>query len=338
MGAIKKATKGLGKRLTKISLITLLVLGLVAHLVNRNTDESIESLNGYHNNDSSGHHVKGEDGYYYEEEIQTELPYILGVGDDEHFTTEGIVYVTFLDVGQGDSIIIRSDDGVALIDAGSEKYAHRIIAYLEHSNVDFIDVVVATHPHADHIGGLIDVLGNFEVGVVYMPNAVHTTRTFERFIDRIEQNQIPIQFLSGGDIFELGVLEFAVFSPNEDHNDLNNMSLVLRMEHFTNSFLFAADAEELAEVDMINFGYNLTADVLKVGHHGSATSTTRDFLQAVNPTYAIIQTGDYNQFGHPHNTILNRLASAGVSVYRTDIHGNIRFYSDGFNLLYSTGR
>jgi len=252
-------------------------------------------------------------------------------------TTE--VLVSFLDVGQGDSILIQTENNVVLIDASWDRYSYRIIEYLGKYDIEFIDVVIATHPHADHIGGFPAVFEVFEVGTVYKPIAQHTTLTYFNFIESIIGNDIPISIISAGYEFELDGVIFSVVAPNsEGHGNLNNYSVVLHMQHYDVSFLFAGDAEVFSEVEMLLKDRHMAADVLKVGHHGSRTSTTPSFLKAVDPTYAVIQVGRGNQYGHPHNVVIDLLYDFGVVVYRTDIHGTVQMVSDGISIWTRTER
>ena len=351
-----RSNRRFGNRVTVVSLVVLVILGIAVHIVNNHynpdgamvyTEYDDYQTRHYYNKENPDSHDDSynHDSYRASSAIRPQY-HEYGTGRDEHFTPYGLVTVTFLDVGQGSSIVVHTDYGTVLIDASWDRYAYRIISYLESRGIDFIDMAVATHPHADHIGGFVTVFDAFGVGVIYKPNVTHTTRTFERFLDSIEYHQIPVHFASAGDIFMIGPVEFYVVSPStaERHmgehglySNLNNASVVINMTHFFNSFLFTGDAEREAEEAMIYHGRNLQADVLKVAHHGSQTSTTEAFLSAVSPKYAVIQVGGNNEHGHPHDAVSSRLARHGVNIFRTDIHGNVRFYSDGFNLLVVAG-
>ena len=241
------------------------------------------------------------------------------------------VRVHFIDVGQGDAILIQASTGeTVLIDAGVQE--HLVRNYLRSLGIRTIQYVVATHPHADHIGGIPSVLSSFEVENILMPDIVHDTGAFERLIDAIERENLRITVPQPQDVFYIGEVRFTVLAPIVTAGrNMNNHSIVLRMDYGNRSFIFTGDAERESEMDMVRSGFNLCADILKIGHHGSATSTTREFLQAVNPIAAVISVGRNNMYGHPTNSVLNLLKEKDIAIYRTDHHGTILMivYSDG---------
>ena len=251
--------------------------------------------------------------------------------------SDGEVAAHFIDVGQGDSVLIQTTQGNVLIDGGDANMGERVIEYLRNAGVNELEYVIATHPHSDHIGGLIPVLAEFPVGILIMPNVVHTSATFERFLDAIENNGVPIREPVVGSSFAVGEAIFTIVAPNStSYQDLNNYSVSLRMTLGSTAFLFTGDAEAQSEREMVL--NNLSADVLHVGHHGSNTSTIQEFLDAVAPSIAVISVGRDNSYGHPSNDILDRLDNAGVMVYRTDIDGHIVIKSDGATISVSTRR
>lgn len=249
------------------------------------------------------------------------------------------IIVTFLDVGQGDSILIRTAENAVLIDGGEHRARHVVTGYLNDAGITYICYVVATHPHSDHIGGLVTVLRDFEVGTLLMPDAVNETDTFLHFMDAIENHDIDVSIPAPGDVVTAGIIRLTVLAPPTGlhTSNINNHSIVLRMDYGATSFLFTGDAETASERQMLESGQNLRADVLKVGHHGSQTSTTEEFLAAVNPSIAVIQAGLNNRHGHPHAEIIERLESHGVQIFRNDLHGTIRMFTDGYQITMERG-
>jgi competence protein ComEC len=240
--------------------------------------------------------------------------------------------VHFLDVGQADCILIKTPlQKVILIDSGKNSHENTVVSYIKSQGIDTIDAVVGTHPHEDHIGGLDAVINNFDIGKIFMPKVSHTTKTFEDVLNAVKNKGLKVTTAFAGTNIEVDTnLKVEMLSPNsETYDDMNNYSAVIKLSYNNTSFLFTGDAESISEQEMISKGYDLKADVLKVGHHGSATSTTALFLNKVSPQYAIISVGKENSYGHPDNLILNRLKTFGVEVFRTDEAGTIIATSDG---------
>jgi len=248
--------------------------------------------------------------------------------------------VHFIDVGQGDSILIKSDNVVILIDGGPRSAGEKIVSYLKKAGISGIDLIIATHPHEDHIGGLIRVMEEFPVKEVMDPAVVHTTKTFENYLKTIDRKNIKFTEARAGTQrtyknVKLEILHPA--SPSSSH--LNNASVVAKLAFGSVSFLFTGDAEKEAEQEMLSRKESLKADILKVSHHGSRTSTTEEFLRAVSPKTAVIMCGAGNRYGHPHKETPEKLEKAGVKVYRTDLHGDIIITTDGdrFNIKKGQG-
>lgn len=240
--------------------------------------------------------------------------------------------VHFLDVGQGDSIFIElPTNETILIDASIKDASNKIINYLREENVSKIDYVFATHPHSDHIGGMSAVIKAFDIGQIYMPKAVTTTKTYENLLLTIKDKNLKIKAAKAGNtIIDTDDLKLVVLAPNQDsYESLNNYSIVLKLTYKEKSFLFMGDAETLSEKEITG---DIQADVLKVGHHGSRTSTSQAFLNKVNPSYAVISVGLNNDYKHPHQEVIDRLEKKNIKIYRTDQNGDIMFTTDGYNI------
>ena len=235
----------------------------------------------------------------------------------------------FIDVGQGDSILIQTSSQNILIDGGNR--GDTVVDYLISQGVDNLELIIGTHPHADHIGGLINVMEAIPVDEVIDPGVAHTTITFEDYLDIIDEKDIKFTEGRAGMTRDLGGgAELEIIHPvSPSSNHLNNASIVARITFGQISFLLTGDAESDAESEMLARDYILESTILKVGHHGSNTSTTQAFLNAVNPEVAVIMCGLDNTYGHPHEETLNKLSLANVSIYRTDLHGNVIIKTDG---------
>lgn len=244
--------------------------------------------------------------------------------------------VYFLDVGQGDCTILTQGDSAMLIDAGDNDKGTAVQSYLEYLGIEELDYAVLTHPDADHIGGADVVLYKFDCDTILMPDAQTDTRTYDDVIQAMNAKGESAVHPAPGDVYEFGDACFTILAPVDDYDDNNNNSIVLRLDHGDNSFLFTGDAENQAEEDILSTQADVDADVLKVGHHGSSTSTSDAFLAAVSPDYAVISCGEDNKYGHPHAETLNRLRENGITVYRTDEQGTIVAESDGQDITWSS--
>ena len=245
---------------------------------------------------------------------------------------EGDLQISYLDVGQGDASFLLLPDGkTILIDAGNPENGQEIIQYIRDTGTDTLDYVIATHPHADHIGGMAEVIQAFDVKNVYMPKKSHTSETFETLLDTIDEKGLAIETARTGKVLiDEGDLKAEFLAPiGDSYADLNNASAVLMLTYRNNRFLFMGDAEGEVEEKILERGYDVSADVLKVGHHGSDTSSTRPFLEAVHPSVGIISVGEGNSYDHPDPLTLDTLEDLGVEVWRTDEKGTIVVTSDG---------
>lgn len=240
--------------------------------------------------------------------------------------------VHFLDVGQGDSILVQLPNGKnMLVDAGKNDSASTIINYLKSNGIKRIDYLVGTHPHEDHIGSMDAVIKNFEIGEVLMPKATTNTQTFRDVLTAVKSKGLQINTAKAGvSMLEDGNLSVKLLAPcGTTYADLNNYSAVIKVKYGDIGFLLSGDAEALSEKEILASGADVKAQVLKVGHHGSNSSTSPEFLKAVSPKYAVISVGAGNDYHHPHDVTLNKLNKAGVTVLRTDEKGTIVFSTDG---------
>lgn len=249
----------------------------------------------------------------------------------------GTLHIHYIDVGQADSILIKASDGTAvLIDGGNNPDGPNVVNYLKSQQVKELAAVIATHPHEDHIGGLDAVIKSFPVKAVYMPNASTTTKTFEDLVSAVTASGAKrIQAKAGVTLDVPGLTGQFIAQNGRGYEDLNNYSAVLRLTFGKIAFLFTGDAKEISESEMLESSQNVKADVLKVGHHGSSSSTSSAFLKAVSPKYAIISVGTGNDYGHPAASTLSRLSGAGVQVFRTDKDGTVVATSDGENVTFN---
>jgi beta-lactamase superfamily II metal-dependent hydrolase len=244
----------------------------------------------------------------------------------------GALRVHFLDVGQGDCILVQLPNGRnMLVDAGKNDSADTILKYLKTQKVARLDYLIGTHPHEDHIGALDTVIQSLPVGEILLPKATTNTRTYQNLLEAIAGKGLQVTTAKAGvTLLEEEGLSVKLLAPvGSSYEELNNYSAVVKITYREISFLLAGDAQAESEEEMLKRGVDVRADVLKVGHHGSNTSTSSAFLGAVKPKYAVISLGAGNEYHHPHPTTLSKLKKAGVEVLRTDEKGTIVFTSDG---------
>jgi competence protein ComEC len=252
-------------------------------------------------------------------------------------SVNGKLKVHFINVGQADSILLEQGDSAMLIDGGNNGDRSKVKNYIEQQKITELDYVVGTHAHEDHIGGLDYVINAFKVGKVYFPRQSTNTKTFEDFVSAVKSRVGKMTAPKVGEAFKLGEAECIILAPNgSDYGDDNDHSIVIKVVYGSTSFLFTGDAEAKSESEMLAEGMDLSATVLKVGHHGSKTSTGQDFLDKVNPKYAVISVGEGNSYGHPTQEAMDRLKSKGIPVYRTDENGTIVAVSNGKEVSFGT--
>ena len=235
--------------------------------------------------------------------------------------------ITYLDVGQADAILIQNDGHNMLIDAGNNEDGPLLVQYFKEQNITKFDYLIATHPHEDHIGGMDDIVKNFDIDKIYMPDVTTTTKTFLDLLDAIEEKNMTFDVPKINQSFTLGHTLFQVIYTGNDKKNLNNASIVLKASFKNTSYLFTGDAT--SEVEKKILKKDIQATVLKVGHHGSKYSTTTTFLEKVNPTYAIISVGKNNSYNHPNQTTIDKLTKKNIEIHRTDQEGSIFLKSDG---------
>ena len=244
--------------------------------------------------------------------------------------------IHFVDVGQGDCILISKNNEHVLIDAGNNEDGPLLVEYFKELGIKKFKYVIGSHAHEDHIGGIDNVINNFELGHYYMPDVITTTKTFEDVLDALLAKKKAFETPNIGDKFKLSDTEFEVLYLGDDKSDLNNTSIVLKLTYKNTTYLFMGDATSTVERILINEGKDLKSDVLKVGHHGSQYSSSAAFLKQVSPRYAVIQVGQDNDYGHPKQVTIDKLEKLKTLTYRTDKHGTIILTSDGDNISFET--
>lgn len=246
-------------------------------------------------------------------------------------TTDNLL-VHFIDVGQGDAILIQGPNNTILIDSGPSDEKEKLFKYLKSASIDKIDFIIATHPHEDHIGNMADVIHNYDIKEFYAPKVIHSSSSFEKMVEALMLKDKKINVLSStsNNPLLMDDMLLEVFSPNkETYDNLNNYSPIIKLTYGDTSFLFTGDAEKEVEEYLVNNKADIKSDVIKIGHHGSTTSTSKSFLEAVSPSFAVISVGLNNSYGHPKSTTLKLLTENNIDILRTDELGSIVIASDG---------
>lgn len=247
------------------------------------------------------------------------------------------MYVSFIDVGQGNCTLLRCGGKAILVDSGEVGAAQTVINYIKNLGIDELNCVLVTHPHTDHMGAMTKILYEFKIDDLIMPEIpeeiIPTNKTYEKFLTAVSDNAGNVIAAKPGETYSYGEMTLEIFAPLRDYDNLNDMSAVSRISYGDTSVMFTGDATTTVEKDLLKKNIDYSATVLNVGHHGSKTSSSEAWLRAVNPKYAVICCGVNNDYGHPHSVITKRLEDLGIEYFETDLLGTIVFESDSKNFI-----
>ena len=270
-------------------------------------------------------------GVYFVKNFYESFGFIDNNTEQTNISENNLLEIYFFDVGQADSILIKEDNKNILIDAGNNEDGENLVNYLKNDlNISSLDMLVGTHPHEDHIGGLDNVINELDIKEILLPDVTTTTKTFEEVIDAIDKKNYKITIPKIDEEYNIGNMNFKVLYTGVNESDLNASSIVIKLNYFNTNYLFMGDAPTKVEKEILN--KDLESDVLKVGHHGSNYSTSQDFLDKVNPKYAIISVGLNNIYKHPSSKVIDKLNKKNIEIYETDKDGTIKLTSDGENI------
>ncbi|NFO47616.1 MBL fold metallo-hydrolase [Clostridium botulinum] len=257
--------------------------------------------------------------------------------DSNNYNCDNNMIIHYIDVGQGDASLIQVNNINMLIDSGPKESKKELLNYLNSLNIKKIDYIIATHPHEDHIGNMAKIIKTFKVNNFYAPKIENTTSTFEKMIDALKDKKLQINILKKGtNSIDLGKnTHLTAFSPNKDsYYNLNNYSPVIKIQYDKTSFLFTGDAEKEVENEILSdSNNNIKSDVIKIGHHGSSTSSSKAFIEKVNPSTAIISVGNDNKYNHPNKSTIDCLTKNHIKIYQTNKEHTIILSSDGHNIV-----
>lgn len=252
----------------------------------------------------------------------------------------GELTLTMIDVGQADSFLLVQDGKTMLVDCGTRSTGEDVVKYLNEQGITRLDYVIGTHPHDDHMGGMYDVITNFEIGKIIMPEVEVgkvTTNWYVKLMQEIKQGAYELEYAKLGAVYDLGEASFKIIGPIEtDESNLNNYSIVLKVTFGDMDVIMTGDAETKVEKDIIESGETLGAEILKVGHHGSDTSSSDEFLDAVSPLYALISAKVGNKYEHPIKSTMQKLEKRKIEVYRTDENGTVVATITAHDVKFST--
>lgn len=257
---------------------------------------------------------------------------------DSKVPKDSELMISYMDVGQGDAAYIKVNGNDILIDAGPRSNSKELLEQLKAKNIDDFELVIATHPHEDHIGGMVDVFKEYEVKAFYSPKITHTTKTYENLVKAVKDEGLKTKELKSGMVIDLGEgAKFEVFTPQKsEYEELNDYSPIMKLSFGDTSYLFTGDAEKLAEEEALaKYKTSLDSDVIKFGHHGSSSSSSNAFIEAVSPKYGIISCAKDNKYGHPHRETLDIIKKYNIKTFRTDTDGEIILTSDGKSINFN---
>ncbi|MCX0410971.1 ComEC/Rec2 family competence protein [Clostridium perfringens] len=257
---------------------------------------------------------------------------------DSKVPKDSKLMISYMDVGQGDAAYIKVNGNDILIDAGPRSNSKELLEQLKAKNIDDFELVIATHPHEDHIGGMVDVFKEYEVKAFYSPKITHTTKTYENLVKAVKDEGLKTKELKGGMVIDLGEgAKFEVFTPQKsEYEELNDYSPIMKLSFGDTSYLFTGDAEKLAEEEALaKYKTSLDSNVIKFGHHGSSSSSSNAFIEAVSPKYGIISCAKDNKYGHPHRETLDIIKKYNIKTFRTDTDGEIILTSDGKSINFN---
>ena len=243
-----------------------------------------------------------------------------------------MMYVDFIDVGQGNCTLVHMGDTAILVDSGEVGAAQTVISYIKNLGIDELDCVLVTHPHSDHMGAMTKILYEFEIKDLIMPeipeDIIPTNSTYEKFLTAVSDNAENVIPAEAGMTYSYGEINLEILAPLHGYDNLNDMSAVSRVSFGETSVMFMGDASTAVEKDLLNTGKDFSADIINIGHHGSKTASSQKWLEAVNPGFAVICCGAGNEYGHPHSVVTERLDNIGIEYYRTDLNGTVVFHSN----------
>lgn len=243
-----------------------------------------------------------------------------------------MMYVDFIDVGQGNCTLVHMGDTAILVDSGEVGAAQTVISYIKNLGIDELDCVLVTHPHSDHMGAMTKILYEFEIKDLIMPeipeDIIPTNSTYEKFLTAVSDNAENVIPTEAGMTYSYGEMNLEILAPLHGYDNLNDMSAVSRVSFGETSVMFMGDASTAVEKDLLNTGKDFSSDIINIGHHGSKTASSQKWLEAVNPEFAVICCGAGNEYGHPHSVVTERLDNIGIEYYRTDLNGMVVFQSN----------